>query len=75
MAVILPGAHTDDNGPIVSGKIIETTAGPVGTPITLDATAIEGNAGQSRLFGNTEDITARLAGNPDGLVSEAAPKQ
>ena len=24
-AAVLPGAHSDDNGPIVSGKLIETT--------------------------------------------------
>ena len=70
-AVILPGAHTDDNGPIVSGKIIETTAGGVNTPIGLNAAAIEGNAGQSRLFGNTEGYNSPAATNPDGLVSEA----
>ncbi len=75
VAVILPGAHTDDNGPIVSGKIIETTPGSTNTPITLDTNAIEGNAGQSRLFGNTEGYTSPAAGNPDGLVSEAATKQ
>ena len=27
VAAVLPGAHTDDNAPIVSGKIIETTVG------------------------------------------------
>ena len=72
VAVILPGAHTDDNGPIVSGKIIETTAGAAGTPITLDANAIEGDAGQSRLFGNTMGYNSPAAGQPDSLVSEAA---
>jgi Flp pilus assembly pilin Flp len=59
-AVILPGAHTDDNGPIVSGKIIETTSGSAG-PITLDATTIEANAGTSRLFGNTEGYNSPAA--------------
>jgi pilus assembly protein Flp/PilA len=27
MAAIIPGAHTDDNGPLISGKLIETKAG------------------------------------------------
>lgn len=49
-AVILPGAHAEDNGPIVSGKIIETTAAtPGGDPIGLDVVAIEAAEGTSRL--------------------------
>ena len=71
VAVILPGAHTDDNGPIVSGKLIETTSGANG-PITLDSTAIESDKGTSRLFGNTQGYGSAAATNPDGLVSEAA---
>ena len=39
VATILPGAHSDDNGPIVSGKLIETTGSDAG-PISLNATAI-----------------------------------
>ena len=71
-AVILPGAHPDDNGAIVSGKLIETTSGANG-PITLDATAIQQNNGTSRLFGNTEGYQSPAAQNPDNLVSEANP--
>ena len=71
-AVILPGAHTDDNGAIVSGKLIETTSG-VNGPITLNATQIEADAGTSRLMGNVYGDTSPAATNPDGLVSEANP--
>ena len=30
-ATVLPGAHADDNGAIVSGKLIETTGADAGT--------------------------------------------
>ena len=70
--VILPGAHPDDNAAIVSGKLIETTSG-VNGPITLDANAIEKNAGTSRLMGNVYGDSSPAATNPDGLVSEANP--
>ena len=73
VAVILPGAHDDDNGPIVSGKIIETTSGANGGTITLDAQSIENNSGKSRLFGNTEGYNSPAAQSPDNLVSEANP--
>ena len=51
-AAVLPGAHADDNGPIVSGKIIETTdqgLGEGGNGIALDVATIAGSAGQQRL--------------------------
>jgi pilus assembly protein Flp/PilA len=51
-AAILPGAHEDDNAPIFSGKIIETTAGAAGDPIELDVVTIEANSGTSRLGNN-----------------------
>ena len=39
-AAILPGAHDDDNGPIVSAKLIETTRDPAnGDAIIVDAAA------------------------------------
>ena len=50
-AAVLPGAHTDDNGPIVSGKLIETTDGGAGN-ITLNTTDIAANSGNSRLSDN-----------------------
>jgi Flp pilus assembly pilin Flp len=59
-AAVLPGAHVDDNGGIVSGKIIETvnTQGD-GDDIALDLVTIEGNGGTSRLANNMGvDVTA-----------------
>jgi Flp pilus assembly pilin Flp len=39
-AAILPGAHDDDNGPIVSAKLIETTRDPANQDaIIVDAAA------------------------------------
>ena len=53
MAAVMPGAHTDDNGPIISGKLIETKAGVTGaggaTGIALDYGAIAAGVGTSRL--------------------------
>jgi Flp pilus assembly pilin Flp len=46
VAAALPGAHADDNGTIVSGKLVNTTS--IDGAIRLDATApgsIEGNVG------------------------------
>lgn len=36
-AAILPGAHQEDNGPIVAGKLIDTTVNADGS-ITVDTT-------------------------------------
>ena len=54
-ATVLPGAHADDNGPITSGKLIETTtpgASGSGDGIELDVVTIEGNTGNGRLGNN-----------------------
>src|SRR5436309_3309997 len=55
-AAVLPGAHADDNAPIVSGKTIETSTNTPGfdqgnsaTGIGLDVNAITGANGQPRL--------------------------
>ena len=50
-AAILPGAHADDNGPIFSGKLIETTDGGAGN-IAVDTATIVTNSGTSRLSDN-----------------------
>lgn len=50
-AAVLPGAHADDNGPILSGKIIETTGADAG-PIGIDTATIVGNTDTSRLSNN-----------------------
>lgn len=68
VASVLPGAHDDDNGPIVSGKLIETTPGGAGSTIALDITGASGitaNSGTARL-GNNLGVT-----NLDSLVVEA----
>ena len=47
VAAALPGAHADDNGAIVSGKLVNTTSNASGA-IVLNAAApgsIEGNVG------------------------------
>src|SRR5437016_11944988 len=53
---VLPGAHVDDNAPIVSGKVIETSPNAPGldqgsnaTGIGLDVNAITQANGTSRL--------------------------
>ena len=55
-AAVMPGAHADDNAPIVSGRIIETSPNVSGfsdgnsaTGIGLDVNAITQANGQQRL--------------------------
>ncbi len=71
VAVVLPGAHADDNGPIVSGKVIETTPASAG-PITTDYTGISGNDNTPRLMQNVWGKGSAAAANPDLLDPEAA---
>ena len=56
VATVLPGVHTEDNGPITSGKLIETTAGdnadPSGKPIEVNTPVILTNSGTNRLGDN-----------------------
>ncbi len=60
MAAVLPGAHGDDNNPIVSGKLIETradvpgedAAGAASTGIGLDVPGILAGNDTSRLETN-----------------------
>jgi len=63
VAAILPGAHVDDNAPIVSGKIIETANGTKG--IGLDISTIVNNNGTARLGNNLGSV-----GNLNTLVVE-----
>ena len=51
VAAIMPGAHADDNGPIASGKIIETTGADTGQ-ISVDLDTIVGNTDTPRLGNN-----------------------
>jgi len=56
-AAVLPGAHAQDNAPIVSGKLIETSPNAQGTDqggnsqsgIGLDVNAITQGSGKARL--------------------------
>lgn len=63
VAAIMPGAHADDNGPIASGKIIETTGADTGQ-IQVDIDTIVTNTDSPRL-GNNLGLT-----NLDTLVVE-----
>lgn len=51
-ASVLPGAHERDNGPILSGRIVETTDASTGDPIAIDIEAIQDGTGESRLTNN-----------------------
>jgi pilus assembly protein Flp/PilA len=51
VATVLPGAHADDNGPMVSGKLIETTGADTGQ-IALDAATIAASTDTGRLDAN-----------------------
>mgnify|MGYP002623707808 FL=1 len=70
VAAVLPGAHADDNGPIVSGKLIETTGADTGQ-IALDSAAIVAGTDSGRLDNNVFG-TATAAGGDGfgGLVLE-----
>jgi len=72
VATVLPGAHLDDNGPIVSGKIIETTAPTTTTGIALDTTTINTNTNTPRLGNNVTGVGGAGDGF-GGLVLEPTP--
>lgn len=57
VAAVLPGAHADDNGPIFSGKLIETIGADEGT-IALNTDSTDGIASLS----NTERLGTNLLG-------------
>lgn len=70
-AAVLPGAHADDNGPIVTGKLIETAADADGA-LTVDTAGILVANGTGRLGANL-GVTEPDAAEPNfgGLVLEA----
>jgi Flp pilus assembly pilin Flp len=70
VAAILPGAHTDDNAPIISGHLIETAQG-TGGAIALNVAAIAGNTNKDRLALNV--LGADDGGGFGGLVLENQP--
>ena len=70
MAAVMPGAHADDNAPIVSGKIIETAGGqgPNSDAIALDiATIVANSDGTQERLGNNLGTASPIS----ALVVEA----
>lgn len=65
-ATILPGAHADDNNPITSGKIIETTVDANGG-IVVDAAGIAAKTDGNRLDENVLGAAATTDGTGDGF--------
>lgn len=66
-AAVLPGAHSDDNGPIVTAKLIETSQDTDGV-INLGVSDIVANSTTAR-FGNNFGLAS--PGDFGGLVLEA----
>lgn len=74
VAAVLPGAHADDNGAMVSGKLIETTAAGAADPIELDVAGIAQNSGEGRLGNNVlGGGTTAAPANFGGLILENNP--
>jgi pilus assembly protein Flp/PilA len=73
-AALIPGAHTGDNAPIVSGHLIETDAqgGLTGTAIEVSTTQIIANNGTDRLGTNLFGANSPGAANGiGGIVVES----
>ena len=70
VATVLPGAHQDDNAPMVSGKLIKTTAGGVADGIELDLVTIAANTATDRLQNNVQDGIPVVNANFGGLILE-----
>ena len=68
-AAVLPGAHADDNGAIVSGKLVETNLDADGN-VTVDGEAIYANRGTARLGVNLLGgaYNASAGGAESGIV-------
>ncbi|HKI35406.1 MAG TPA: class III signal peptide-containing protein [Gemmataceae bacterium] len=72
IAAVLPGAHPGDNGQIVSGHLIETTAGTANSPIQLDVATMATEGGQNRLGNNLlKGGDQGTDGGLDGLIVES----
>lgn len=71
VAVVLPGAHDEDNAALTSGKLIETSAGTQTASIDLDLATIATNSASGRLENNITDAAADAAGTSfGGLITE-----
>jgi pilus assembly protein Flp/PilA len=66
-AATIPGAHQDDNNPIASGHLIETTTNAAGN-IEIDSATIKANSGTPRLGNNV--LGAGSTNGFGGLVAE-----
>jgi pilus assembly protein Flp/PilA len=69
VAAVLPGAHADDNGPLTSGKLIETSGADAG-PIALDVNEIFANTDSERLGNNVLGTAGNTAGALNQLILE-----
>lgn len=69
VATVLPGAHADDNGPMVSGKLIETTGADDGS-ITLNVAAIATRTDFGRLDANVLGADGTTQDGFGGLILE-----
>ena len=70
VAAVLPGAH-EDNGPIVSGALLETTVPTADAGATLDVATISGIVGEQRLGNNVLGLAGEPGDGFGGLVLEA----
>ncbi len=68
VAYILPGAHTDDNNPIVAGHLIETDNNGPNSSIEISLTGIGSDQGTSRI---NEMLLGTGGGAPDTTDSPA----
>ena len=72
VAAVMPGAHADDNGPMIAGKIIETHDQGLGAGdngIALDVDTIVGGRGTARLgnqLGTATSISTLVLEPGDG---------
>jgi len=65
-AVVIPGGHEEDNGPVFAGELIETTDSDPNAPIVVDLDAILANTDQNRIDLN---VFASQWGIPGGTVT------
>jgi pilus assembly protein Flp/PilA len=70
VATVLPGAHEDDNGPIFSGKLIETTNADEDAGISLNVVAILANTETGRLDANVLGADGTAQDGFGGLIVE-----
>jgi pilus assembly protein Flp/PilA len=71
VATVLPGAHDDDNAPLVSGKLIETTESTgAADGIEVDLVAIATASGEDRLQNNVTDGVVAPGSDFGGLILE-----